>query len=116
MGELVALAWLLYSPLYAFVDDFEINEIPGTLSLVYHKGKLREKHIAFPLKLHAKCYDMKGLQRGEAVVTNDGIECYLFVGDKPMYIGTRVKGSAKAYYRNGEFYTVSDYSWEEIDG
>lgn len=114
--ELFALAWLTYSPLFLGVDGFEINEIPNTVSLVYEKHELNEYHIAFPLKLHAKCEDIASpLQEDEAVVTHDGIECYMFRLKEPMYKGKRVKGSAKHYFRNGNWYAVSDYDWKLME-
>lgn len=113
--QLYVLAWLTFSPLFYYVEGFSINEIPNTLSLIYNDSKLNEKHIAFPLKFHAKCYSILELYEGESVITNDGIECYVFNSGKPMYEGTRIQGSAKAYYRFGKFYTVSEYNWKLME-
>ena len=115
IAELYALAWFTFSPLFLYVDNFEVNEIPNTLSLIYDKHKLNERHIAFPLKIADLCSMMADLQEGEAIITNDGEFCYVFKMEEPMYRGKRVAGSAKAYFRNGHYYTVSDYTWELLE-
>lgn len=88
--------------------DFQLNEIPRTVSLVYKDNS----RIAWNVKYTDKCTDMRPA-KGEAVVgTADGM-CVAFQMDKPLYIG--FPKEFEHYYRGNRFFTVpKKIEWHQI--